>query len=60
LTILYNRLKKVKLSLEEAVETNKVVSRQGFYHFVDNRLTDGVEGVSLSRRLAALYSVKNS
>jgi hypothetical protein len=37
------------------VEDRRIVRRQGFPHFLDNRLTGGGEVVSLTRRPTALY-----
>jgi hypothetical protein len=42
--------KKVKLSLQQAVEAHRVVRRRGSHIFLDNRFTDGGEVVSLMRR----------
>jgi hypothetical protein len=42
--------KNVKLSLKQAVEAHRVVRRRGFSYFLDSRLTDGGEVVSLMRR----------
>jgi hypothetical protein len=41
---------KVKISLYQAVETHRVVRRRGCHIFLDNRLTDGGEVVSHTRR----------
>jgi hypothetical protein len=41
---------KIKLSIWQAVEAHRVVRRRGPPHFLDNRLTDGGEVVSLMRR----------
>jgi hypothetical protein len=43
-------LRNVKLSLYQALETHRVVRRRSFPTFLENRLTDGVEVVSLTRR----------
>jgi hypothetical protein len=40
-------IKKIKLSLYQAVEAHRIVRLP---HFLDNRLTDGGEDVSLTRR----------
>jgi hypothetical protein len=40
----------VKLSLQQAVKAHKVVRRRGSHIFLNNRLTDGGEVVSLTRR----------
>jgi hypothetical protein len=42
------KVKKAKLSLQQDVKGHRVVRR----HFLDNRLTDGGEVVSLMRRLS--------
>jgi hypothetical protein len=41
---------KVKLSLLQAVKAHRVVRRSRLPQFLDNRLTDGGEVVSLTRR----------
>jgi hypothetical protein len=40
----------VKLSLHQGVEAHRVARRRGSTHFLDNRLTDGGEVVSLKLR----------
>jgi hypothetical protein len=59
-------INKVKLPLSQAVETHTVVRRWSSPHFLDNRLTDGGEVVSLRagrppftpRRFLVLLSVR--
>jgi hypothetical protein len=50
LQALFKKGKTVKPSLEHAVEARRVVRRQGSHIFLDNRLTDGGEVVSFTRR----------
>jgi hypothetical protein len=47
---LMNLYKKVKLFLQVAVMAHRVVRRRGAHRFLDNRLTDDGEVVSLMRR----------
>jgi hypothetical protein len=47
--------KKVKLSLLTYREGPQGCEKSKILHFLDNRLTDGGETVSLTRRPAALY-----
>jgi hypothetical protein len=44
----------------ENLQIHNVYMAQRLPHFLDNRLTDGVEVVSLTRRPAALYSQEDS
>jgi hypothetical protein len=41
---------KIYKALLQDVETHRVVRRRGSHIFLDNRLTDGSEGVSFTRR----------
>jgi hypothetical protein len=41
---------RVKLSLQQAVEAHRIVRRRCSHIFQDNRITDGGEVVSLTRR----------
>jgi hypothetical protein len=48
--LLVRALVKKKLSLQQAMKAHRVVRRRGSHIFLDNRLTDGGEVVSPTRR----------